>query len=159
MKGCRYQRYCMQYNEKGDTMANIQKYDPFADLETLQRQLFGNDWLSPLKGVNLPTTDIYNDKNNLVVEAHLPHFDPKDVSIEVDDNALVITGQRFESDEQKDRRYVVHESNTSFYRRVQLPARADKDHIEANLNEGVLKVTIPLTPLPEPKKIAVKGKK
>lgn len=140
-------------------MTNIQKYDPFADLESLQRQLFGNDWLSPLRGVNLPTTDVYTDKDNLYVEAHLPHFEPKDMSIEIDNNALVITAQRHEVEEHKDRRYVVHESSNSFYRRVQLPTRADTDKIEADLNEGVLKVTVPLTPLPEPKKIAIKGKK
>lgn len=140
-------------------MADIQKYDPFADMEALQRQFFGNDWLSPLKGVNLPTTDVYTDGDNMVVEAHLPHFDQSDVDIQVDNGTLVISAQRHEKDEHKGRRYVVHESSSSFYRRVQLPQRADTNKVEATLDEGVLKVRVPLKPLPEPKKIAVKGRK
>lgn len=37
--------------------------------------------------------------------------------------------------------------------------RADADKIEAHLDDGVLKVSAPLTPLPEPKKIAIGSKK
>ncbi len=55
------------------------------------------------------------------------------------------------------KKYVVRESSSSFYRSVQLPERADTDSIEAHLDDGILKVTIPVTPAPEPKKIAVKS--
>ncbi|USN97079.1 MAG: Hsp20/alpha crystallin family protein [Candidatus Nomurabacteria bacterium] len=140
-------------------MANIQKYDPFADMEALQRQFFSNDWLSPLSGVNLPTTDVYTDGNDLIVEAHLPHFEQDDVTVQVDNGALVVSAQRHEKEEHKGRKYVVHESSSTFYRRIQLPQRADADKIDAQLENGVLKVKVPLTPLPEPKKISVKSKK
>jgi len=53
----------------------------------------------------------------------------------------------------------VRESSSSFYRRIALPKRADADKIEAHLDDGVLKVSVPLTPLPEPKKIAISSKK
>lgn len=139
-------------------MANLVKFDPFADLAALQRQFFGDDVLSPLKGVNIPTTDVYTDDKNLIVEAHLPNFDQKDVDIQVDDGTLVISAQRHEKEEDKKRKYVVRESSSSFYRRIQLPDRADAENIEAHLDEGVLKVTVPLTPLPEPKKIAIKSR-
>ena len=134
------------------------KYDPFADLAALQRQFFGDDWLSPLKGVNIPTTDVYTDENRLVVEAHLPNFEQGDVDIQVDNGMLIVSAERHEKDEDKKKKYVVRESSNSFYRRIQLPDRADGDKIEAHLDEGVLRVTVPLTPLPEPKKIAVKGR-
>ena len=56
-------------------MNKLMRYDPFAELNALQKQFFGDDWLSPLKGVNIPTTDVYtNEDNQLVVEAHLPNF-------------------------------------------------------------------------------------
>lgn len=139
-------------------MTKLVKYDPFADLTTLQRQFFGDDWLSPFKGVNIPTTDVYTDGNQLVVEAHLPNFHQDDVDIQVDDGALVIQAERHEKEEDKSKKYVVRESSSSFYRRIQLPDRADADKVEAHLNEGVLRVTVPLTPLPEPKKIAIKSK-
>lgn len=139
-------------------MANLMKYDPVADLAALQRQFFGDDWLSPLKGVNIPTTDVYTDENKLIVEAHLPNFEQEDVDIRIDDGSLVISAQRHEKEEDKNRKYVVRESSSSFYRRIQLPDRADSDKIEAHLDEGVLKVTVPLTSLPEPKKIEIKTK-
>jgi HSP20 family protein len=139
-------------------MNKLVKYDPFADLAALQRQFFGDDWLSPLKGVNIPTTDVYTDDNNLIVEAHLPNFEQDDVDIQVDNGALVISAERHEKEEDKKKKYVVRESSSSFYRRIQLPERADPDKVEAHLDDGVLRVSVPLTPLPEPKKIAVKSR-
>jgi len=135
------------------------RYDPFAELNALQKQFFGDDWLSPLKGVNIPTTDVYTNENNqMVVEAHLPNFNQDDVSIQIDDGALTIQAERHEKEEDKSKKYVVRESSSSFYRRIQLPERADTDKIEAHLDDGILKVAIPLTPLPEPKRIAIESK-
>lgn len=138
-------------------MANLIKYDPFAELSALQRQFFGDDWLSPLKGVNIPTTDVYTKENELVVEAHLPNFRQDDVDIQIDNGALVISAERHEKEEDKKKKYVVRESSSSFYRRIQLPERADVDKIDARLDDGILTVSVPLTPLPEPKRVAIKA--
>mgnify|MGYP003612854202 FL=1 len=140
-------------------MSNLVKWDPFAELSALQKQFFGDDWMSPLKGVNIPTTDVFTKDNNLVVEAHLPNFEQKDVNIEVENGALVISAERHEKEEDKGKQYVVRESSSSFYRRIALPKEADADRIEAHLDDGVLRVRVPLTPLPEPKKIAISSKK
>ena len=141
-------------------MSNLVKWDPFSELSALQKQFFGDDWISPFKGVNIPTTDVYTKDNELVVEAHLPNFEQKDIDIRVENNALVISAERHEKEKDKDKKYVVRESSSSFYRRVALPERANSDDIQANLEDGVLKVNIPLTPLPEPKKVAItSGKK
>jgi HSP20 family protein len=136
-------------------MSNLVRWDPFAELSALQKQFFGDDWLSPLKGVNIPTTDVYTKDNQLMVEAHLPNFEQADVNIQVENNSLVISAERHEKEEDKDKKYVVRESSSSFYRRIALPERADTDKIEAHLDDDVLKVSVPLTPLPEPKKIAI----
>lgn len=139
-------------------MSNLVRWDPFAELSALQKQFFGDDWMSPLKGINIPTTDVYTKDNVLVVEAHLPNFDQKDITIQVEDGALVVSGERHEKEEDKGKKYVVRESSSSFYRRIVLPKRADAEKINAHLDDGVLKVTVPLTPLPEPKKIAISAK-
>lgn len=139
-------------------MSNLVKWDPFTELSALQKQFFGDDWMSPFKGVNIPTTDVFTKDNNLVVEAHLPNFEQKDVNIEVENGALVISAERHEKEEDKGKQYVVRESSNSFYRRISLPKRADTDKIEAHLDDGVLRASIPLTPLPEPKKIAISSK-
>ncbi len=140
-------------------MSNLVKWDPFAELSALQKQFFGDDWMSPLKGVNIPTTDVFTKDNNLVVEAHLPNFEQKDVNIEVENGALVISAERHEKEEDKGKQYVVRESSSSFYRRIALPKEADVEKIEAHLDDGVLRVRVPLTPLPEPKKISILSKK
>lgn len=139
-------------------MSNLVRWDPFAELSALQKQFFGDDWMTPFKGINIPTTDVYTKDNQLKVEAHLPNFDQDDVSINIEEGTLVISAERHEKEEDKDKKYVVRESSSSFYRRIALPKRADTDKIEARLDDGVLVVSIPLTPLPEPKKIAITGK-
>lgn len=140
-------------------MSNLVRWDPLAELSALQKQFFGDNWMSPLKGVNIPTTDVFTKDNELVVEAHLPNFEQKDVSIEVENDTLVISAERHEKDEDKGKQYVVRESSSSFYRRIALPKRANAEKVEAHLNDGVLQVRVPLTPLPEPKKIAISSKK
>ena len=139
-------------------MSHLVKWDPFSELTALQKQFFGDDWMSPLKGVNIPTTDVYTKDNNLVVEAHLPNFEQKDINVHIDEGSLIVSAERHEKDEDKGKHYVVRESSSSFYRRIALPKRADADKIKASLDDGVLHVTVPLTPLPEPKKISIDAK-
>lgn len=139
-------------------MSNLVKWDPFAELTSLQKQFFGDDWTSPVRGVTIPTTDVFTKDDKLVIEAHLPNFEQKDISIEVENGTLVISAERHEKEEDKGKQYVVRESSSSFYRRIAMPKRADSEKIEAHLDEGVLKVSVPLTPLPEPKKIAISAK-
>jgi len=136
-------------------MSNLMRWDPFAELTALQKQFFGDDLATSFKGSNIPTTDVYTKDDQLVVEAHLPNFEQDDVNIHVENNSLIISAERHEKEEDKNKKYVVRESSSSFYRRISLPERADADNIQAHLDEGVLKVTVPLTPLPEPKKIAI----
>jgi HSP20 family protein len=88
----------------------------------------------------------------------LPNFEQDDVNIQVDDGTLTISAERHEKEEDKSKKYVVRESSSSSYRRIPLPERADADKIDAQLDEGILKVTVPLTPLPEPKKVMISAK-
>ncbi len=139
-------------------MSNLVRWDPFAELSALQKQFFGDDFMSPLKGVNIPTTDVYTKDNEMTIEAHLPNFNEEDLNIQVENGAIVISAERHEKNEDKDKKYVVRESSSSFYRRIQLPERANTDKIDAQLNEGVLTIKVPMTPLPEPKKVTITSK-
>lgn len=146
-------------------MSNLVRFDPFEEMRSLQRQFFGDDWFSiprQLKSMQIPTTDVYTeDDKQLVVEAHLPNFNQDDIDISVNKGMLVIRAEKHETDEdkKKDKKYVVRESSSSFFRSIALPEHADEDKIEANAQEGVLKVSIPFKELPKPKKIALKSKK
>ncbi|MBL8031730.1 MAG: Hsp20/alpha crystallin family protein, partial [Candidatus Doudnabacteria bacterium] len=114
-------------------MTQLVPFDPFAELQALQRNFFGDDWLMPTKRMVLPTTDVYTeDDKQLVVEAHLPNFEDKDVDVHVDGNMLVISAEKHEQEKDKTKKYVVRESSSSFYRRLQLPKVADVDKIDAD---------------------------
>lgn len=140
-------------------MTQLIPFDPFAELQALQRNFFGDDWLMPGKRMVMPTTDVYTqDDKQLVVEAHLPNFEDKDVDVHVDGSMLVISAEKHEQEKDKAKKYVVRESSSSFYRRLQLPKVADVDKIDADMKDGVLKVVVPFKELPAPKKIAIKKK-
>lgn len=140
-------------------MSKLVRWDPFAEMSALQKQFFGDDFVSSFKNANIPTTDVYTKDNTLIVEAHLPNFEQKNISIQVENGVLVISAERHEKEEDKDKKYVIRESSGSFYRRISIPERADSDKIEAHLDDGVLKISVPLIPLPEPKKISISSKK
>ena len=140
-------------------MTKLIPYDPFAEIQALQRQFFGDDWLTaPIKAHAMPTTDVYTkDDKQLVVEAHLPNFEEKDVEVCVDGDILEVRAEKHEQEKDKTKKYVIRESSSSFYRRIRLPQIADRDSIDADMKDGVLKIVVPLKQLPEPKKIAIKS--
>lgn len=142
-------------------MTKLVPYDPLAELQALQRQFFDDDWMTaPMKMQAMPTTDVYTeDDKQLVVEAHLPKFEQKDIEVHVDGDTLVVRGEKHEEEKDKTKKYVMRESSSSFYRRIRLPDLADKDAIVADMKDGVLKVVVPLRALPAPKKIAIKASK
>ena len=135
---------------------NVLRFDPFAELEALQRRFFGDSAAAAARGMSTPTTDVYTEGDRFVVEAHLPNFREKDVEISLDDDSLVIQGQMQDRDEEtKKKRYVVRETSQTYYRRVPLPERADESRISASFHNAVLKVVIPLKGAPEPKRIPI----
>ena len=138
----------------------IVKFDPFQEMRALQRQFFNDDWFAPVRNnAFLATTDVYtNEDKELVVEAHLPHFEDKDVDVSVDRGTLEIRAEKHEKEEDKDKKYVIRESSSSFYRRIALPAHVDEGKIKAHLDNGILKVTVPFKELPKPTKISVTKK-
>lgn len=136
---------------------NLVRFDPFAELNTIQRRFFEDGAFPLVRGTQRPTTDVYTEGDNtLVVEAHLPQFEEKDVTVDIDQGALVIQAERHEKTEDT-KKYVMRESSSSFYRRIALPEQADEDKIGARFTKGVLKVTVPFKELPTPKKIAITG--
>jgi HSP20 family protein len=136
---------------------NVVRYDPFAQLNALARDLFDGGSLTP-SSTRMPTTDVYTDGNDaLVIEAHLPNFRDEDVNVDVDGGALVIRAERREREEDKSKQYVLRESSSSFYRSVLLPDQADEDKITASFKEGVLTVRVPLTASPAARSIAIES--
>jgi len=139
-------------------MSKLVRFDPFAQIDALQKQFLNDEWLTPMRAVHMPTTDVYtNEDKELVVEAQLPDFKDEDVHVSIDGDYLVIQAEKHEKEEDKGKKYVVRESSSSLYRRIYLPERANADAIKAKFDDGMLKVTVPFKELPEPKKITIES--
>jgi HSP20 family protein len=134
---------------------NLARFNPLTELEALRKQFFGDDFLTPFQGANLPTTDVYTENDRLVVEAHLPNFDETDINVNLDAGALIIQAEKHEKIEDQGKKYMVRESSSSFYRRIALPEGADGNATNAQFENGVLRVVVPFRELPSPKRIAI----
>jgi len=149
-------------------MADLIRWDPFAGLSNLHNQIddmfngmhgFAN-W--PEAGVGSLAMDVYkeNDKE-LIAEVHAPGFSKDDISVHVNNGILEIKGEKHEQEKSKakTRNYMMRESHSSFYRSIMLPKNVDGNKVKAHYADGVLKITMPLTALPKPKKIAIEQPK
>ncbi len=138
-------------------------WDPFADLHSLHSQVDDtfNQMFRARGSDSAPATDVYTeDDKKMVVETHLPNFEEKDIEVNIHQNVLEIRAEHHEKEEDKaKRKYLVRESNSSFYRRLALPERADDEAIKASFKNGLLKISIPFKELPAPKKVAIEASK
>jgi HSP20 family protein len=103
--------------------------------------------------------DVYTkDDKEMVVEIHAPGFSKDDIKINIHEGVLEIQGQKEDkqTEQDKGRTYMVHESAASFYRRIGLPRVADTNNIAADFTEGLLKITVPFKEQPKPKQIDIK---
>jgi HSP20 family protein len=138
-------------------MVSIQTYDPFDELWRIQDRISRIFGQFPVVGSNLemPTVDIQQQGNDIIVTADLPGVDKKDIKIDVrDDNILDITAQKsMEKVEQSRTAYLRRERRYMGYARsIMLPAPVDKTRAKAAYNNGVLTVTLPMMQKPEEQK-------
>jgi HSP20 family protein len=91
-----------------------------------------------------PQVEVFERGNNLVVRADLPGLSREDVDVEVDDDALVIRGERRnEFEDQQEGYYRSERSYGTFYRAIPLPDGVDSSDVNATFKDGVLEVTLP----------------
>lgn len=91
-----------------------------------------------------PAMDVRQCDGNLVVTAELPGLKQEEVKVEVTDDALVIQGERKrEHKEDHEGFHRFERSYGQFYRAIALPEGAKTDQIKAELQDGVLKVSVP----------------
>ncbi len=108
----------------------------------------------------VPPIDVYQDKDNITVEATLPGINPEKVDIAIENDVLTIKGESEQKKEVEEKDYYRKEIRTgSFYRSIALPAHVLGDKAEAVYEDGILKIVIPKAPESKPKTIKVKSKK
>jgi HSP20 family protein len=137
------------------------KWTPFLEpFEEMDKML--SDWPGFRGGQNgfMPAVDVYEDKDDVIVETQLAGIDPEKVNISIENDTLCIKGESEKKSEVDDKNYYRKEIRRgSFYRSVPLPAHVLSDKAEAEATDGVLKITIPKAPEAKPRTIAIKTKK
>ena len=143
----------------------IIRWDPFRDLVTLREKmnrLFEEAYSSRGEERNLvssswtPSVDIYETEQQLVLTAEVPGIEDKDIEIKIEDNTLTIKGERkFEKETKEENYHRVERAYGSFYRSFSLPPYIDQDKIEAEHENGVLKITMPKKLEAKPKQVRV----
>lgn len=104
----------------------------------------------------VPAMDLAETAEELVLTADLPGMSEDDITIEVKDNVLQISGERQVSREQKDRGFHrVERSSGRFARSLSLPEGIDAEKVAASFDRGVLEVRIPKPEERKPHRVAI----
>ena len=89
-----------------------------------------------------PACDIYENNNEIVVKAELPEVKREDVRVSIENNVLMIHGERKFSEETKKENYHRVERNYGeFTRSFSLPTFVDTSKVNAEFKDGILRVT------------------
>ena len=114
--------------------------------------------VKPFQGTAYPKVNVYEYDDKVGIIAEIPGLDKKNVSVEVEENVLTISGDKhgFEDDGGK---CITRElKHSSFKRSFNLGEQLDGDEVSANFKDGILSINIPKVEPELPKKNIVKIK-
>jgi HSP20 family protein len=137
-------------------MALLMKPEPFSqEVNRLFSTLFDTGeaqqrWTPPM--------DLVEAEDHFLLKADLPGLAEDDVNIEIQDNSLVISGERKAEHEAHERGwYRVERAFGRFSRSLTLPDGIDAEGVSAEFHHGVLSVRIPKPEQRKPRRIEIKA--
>lgn len=159
-----FDKACEKEQEKnnagGDMGRDLMPWSPWREMMSLRETMdrfFDEPAWSKGSSVFYPSIGIRETAKELVIEADLPGVREEDVDIEVEDNQLIVKGERKHTIEKKREDYYHLESSYgAFSRVISLPANVDSSKAEADFANGILEIRIPKREERKPKKITVK---
>ena len=142
------------------------RWEPVRELTSLQNEmnrLFTTFFDTPTNGNGettarrwIPAMDLVETDDHFVLKADLPGLGEGDVSIEVEDNVLTVSGERKADHEDTREGYVrVERSYGVFRRSLTLPEGVDAEGVTARFDKGVLEVRIPKPEERKPRRVAI----
>ncbi|MDD3579682.1 MAG: Hsp20/alpha crystallin family protein [Desulfobacca sp.] len=141
------------------------RVDPFRELEQMRREMdrlwedaFRREPLLRWRAGVYPLVNISEDADHLYVRAELPGVNPEDIQITLENNNLILRGERKVPEAEKNVDYHRREREVGSFRRVvRLPGRVDPGKVEATCQNGVLIITLTKPEEIKPKQITVKS--
>jgi HSP20 family protein len=139
------------------------RWEPLRELNTIQgevNRLFNTFFDTPVAAGDarrwLPAMDLVETEDHFLLRADLPGLGEDDVSIEVEDSVLTISGERkAEHEERKEGYHRVERAYGSFSRSLTLPDGVDPEAVEASFDRGVLEVRIPKPEQRKPRRVSI----
>jgi len=141
----------------------LDRYDPFGramGLRQVMDRLLEDAFIVPRPGgtESSPSVDVYEEGDNLIVEAHAPGFKPENLDVNVERGVLTISGQSEAEQERKERNYLLREKRSGrFTRSLQLPPSYTTDPTQATFEHGVLHLVFPKAEEAKPRRIQLSG--
>jgi len=143
----------------------LSKWEPFrdmlslrADMDRLFKSLFG-EVPEEREGFWAPVMDIEEDNDNIMVKAEIPGMKKEDIKVSVRNNVLMISGERKQEKEIKNKTYHrIERYYGKFSRTIALPSEVETDKIKASYKDGVLMVILPKPESKKPQQIDVEIK-
>jgi HSP20 family protein len=108
---------------------------------SIMGDLFGFDPFRLMGQPDVMGFEIQRTDNGYCLEIPVAGFKPEDINVTLEDRQLTIEGKN-------DRR--------RFTRAIVLPEEIDAEHVEANVESGMLQLVLPLHPRVQPRRIEVK---
>jgi HSP20 family protein len=131
----------------------LMRFDPFRDLDRLTQNLWGNGDVRRPNGVPM---DAYRKGSAFVVHFDVPGIDPATIELTVEKNVLTVTAERTRHwGDDVDEVVVSERPVGSFSRQLFLGETLDSEHIEANCENGVLTLRIPVAEAAKPRKVEI----
>jgi HSP20 family protein len=143
------------------------KWEPFRDLMAMQDRMtrLFDETLSRImkeevgKGVWSPPVDILERENEVVLKIDLPGVSQNDIEVRVEENTLIVQGERRFIKEALDENYLQIERPYGTFRRVfNIPRAIEQENIKASSREGVLRVILPKKKEAQLKQVLVESK-
>src|SRR6266516_2168344 len=124
------------------------KFDPFREFNPWNERManfFGKGWETPVSTTAWnPSVDIFENDNDVVIKAELPGMNAKDIEVKLENNILVLKGERrFEKEAKEENYYRIEREYGSFSRAFSLPAAVNGDKVTAEYKDGVLTIVLP----------------
>jgi HSP20 family protein len=131
-------------------------FDDFWRIPRMHRRSMGMMPFRRGMAMMMPSVDLEDRGKDFRLTVDLPEFKKEDIDIEVMDDAVAISAEKKTTEEEKNKNYIRRERMSQrFYRRVELPEKVDPNQAQANLNNGVLEITLPKKEPKEKKKLPI----
>ncbi len=146
-------------------MTLLTRYEPFREFATIQDRMnrMFRDFYTPegreealTTTAFAPPVDVYEDEHNITLKIEVPGIDEKDIDVRIENNTLIVHGERkFEKEEKEENYRRVERQYGSFTRSFALPNTVNHENVQADYDKGVLKIKLAKKAEAKPKQIKV----